>query len=77
MEDVLRDVLDGDYDSEDDSRGYFDDSGDGGEGSGEQGGDGDGDSDSEGRDGQGSSSSAVTTGGCTPIATVSLHCTCI
>ena len=63
MEEVLRDLLDGDYDSDDDFGGYFDDSGDGGEGSGEQGagggGEGDGDSDGEGGDGQGSSGSAA------------------
>ena len=55
MEEVLRDLLDGDYDS-----GYFDDSGDGSEGSGEQGasGGGEGDGDSDG-DGQGSSGSAA------------------
>ena len=51
MEDVLRDLLDGDYDS------------DGGEGSGEQGasggGEGDGDSDGEGGDSQDSSGSAA------------------
>ena len=29
MEEVLRDLLDGDYDSDDDFGGYFDDSGDG------------------------------------------------
>ena len=63
VEEVLRDLLDGDYDSDDDFGGYFDDSGDGGEGSGEQGasggGEGDGDSDGEGGDGQGSSGSAA------------------
>ena len=63
MEEVLRNVLDGDYDSNDDFCGYFEDGGDGGEGSGEQGasggGEGDGDSNREGRDGQSSSGSAA------------------
>ena len=63
VEEVSKDLLDGDYDSDDDFGGYFDDSGDNGEGSGEQGasggGEGDGDSDGEGEDGQGSSGSAA------------------
>ena len=63
VEEVLRNVLDGDYDSDDDFGGYVDDSGDGGEGSGEQGasggGEGDGDSDREGGDSEGSSGSAA------------------
>ena len=74
LEDVLTNMLDGDYDSDDDFGGYFDDSGDGGKGSGEQegsgggegdsdadseGGEGDGDADSEGGDGQDSSGSAA------------------
>ena len=59
---LWKNVLCGDYDSDDDFGGYFDDSGNGGEGSGEQrasGGEGDCDSDREGGDGEGSIGSAA------------------